>query len=174
MNLFWKNGYQGTSTRDLLNETALNPGSLYSTFGNKERLLSESIDHYTTSLQDHFWSCQNRHENPLMGLCDFIIQLLLKDKAPSHLCFLFKMQIELKGTDLEDSIRQSTAIFEHEFLQVFIKAQSLGFLTAQKDSALLVKTFQTRLLGWRAFLTVNPDTLFIQDEIKQYFLELND
>ena len=172
MSLFWEKGYQGTSTRDLLKATNLNPGSLYGTFGSKKALLSESLDCYKASLENQFMISQAKHENSLNGLHDFIINILLNEKSPSHLCFIFKMQIELRGTDLEDVIKQSATIFEQWFLEAFTKAQSQGFLSTTNKPALLVKTFQTRLLGWRAFLAMNPDDLFIRSEIENYFSEL--
>ncbi|MEP3563102.1 MAG: helix-turn-helix domain-containing protein, partial [Marinobacter sp.] len=41
--LFWKKGFHATSTRDLQDAVNMRPGSIYSAFGSKEGLYSESL-----------------------------------------------------------------------------------------------------------------------------------
>ncbi|MCV6624142.1 MAG: TetR/AcrR family transcriptional regulator [Cellvibrionaceae bacterium] len=44
--LFWKQGYDGTSIRDLSKELGLSSPSLYAAFGDKEGLFLKAIEHY--------------------------------------------------------------------------------------------------------------------------------
>src|SRR5580700_6499926 len=46
MTAFWERGYAGTSVNDLLEETGLNRGSLYGSFGDKHRLFLTALDRY--------------------------------------------------------------------------------------------------------------------------------
>jgi AcrR family transcriptional regulator len=46
MQMFWQNGYAGTSLADLTACMGLNKPSLYSAFGNKERLFTEALEFY--------------------------------------------------------------------------------------------------------------------------------
>jgi TetR/AcrR family transcriptional repressor of nem operon len=46
MQLFWRRGYEGTSVRDLGEELALRPGSLYAAFGDKHSLFLRALDRY--------------------------------------------------------------------------------------------------------------------------------
>ncbi len=46
MAVFWERGYEGTSLEELLEAMRINPSSLYSAFGDKERLFQMAIDHY--------------------------------------------------------------------------------------------------------------------------------
>jgi TetR/AcrR family transcriptional regulator, transcriptional repressor for nem operon len=46
MNLFWRNGYETTSTRMLEKEMGINQFSIYSSFGNKQGVFLESIKCY--------------------------------------------------------------------------------------------------------------------------------
>ncbi len=43
---FWQNGYAGTSLTDLTNAMGINKPSMYATFGNKEQLFIQALDHY--------------------------------------------------------------------------------------------------------------------------------
>lgn len=46
LQLFWRQGYEGTSLRDLLSATGLTKSSLYAAFGNKEELFHRVVERY--------------------------------------------------------------------------------------------------------------------------------
>lgn len=46
MELFWRQGYQGTSIQALVEHVGINRASLYATFGDKHRLYLEAMDRY--------------------------------------------------------------------------------------------------------------------------------
>ena len=50
-NLFWRNGYNGTSMRELVAETGLAKASLYNAFGHKEDLFLAVLDYYIEQKQ---------------------------------------------------------------------------------------------------------------------------
>ncbi|WP_133796191.1 TetR/AcrR family transcriptional regulator [Prosthecobacter fusiformis] len=47
MQVFWKQGYEGTSLSDLTEAMGINRPSLYATFGNKEALFVKVMDRYS-------------------------------------------------------------------------------------------------------------------------------
>ena len=53
MEVFWFNGYSGTSLSDLTEAMGINKPSLYAAFGNKEALFISALNHYV-----------NKHGNP--------------------------------------------------------------------------------------------------------------
>ncbi|WP_020591554.1 TetR/AcrR family transcriptional regulator [Kiloniella laminariae] len=170
MNLFWEKGYQATSTRDLQQVTALKPGSLYSSFTNKETLLSEALQRYTQMLEDCLVSCKTAQDNPLDALKDFVTRTLLDaDNPPSYLCFIGKTRIELNNSELAHI---SDIPFEKTgkwFYDIFSQAQTMGFLSDKEAPEQHVKRFQTRFFGWRGYLEINRDKPFIAQEIEEYF-----
>ena len=46
MEVFWKNGFEATSVRDLLEATGLSRSSFYDAFGSKRDLLMAAVSHY--------------------------------------------------------------------------------------------------------------------------------
>ncbi len=52
LELFWKRGYQATTTRDLEAELGLSQSSLYNAFGSKQALLHAALDRYEARI-DH-------------------------------------------------------------------------------------------------------------------------
>lgn len=46
MELFWRQGYEGTSITDLTQALGINPPSLYAAFGSKRELFEKALDRY--------------------------------------------------------------------------------------------------------------------------------
>ncbi len=43
---FWKQGYEATSVRELVERTGITAASLYNAFGDKRALYEKALDHY--------------------------------------------------------------------------------------------------------------------------------
>ncbi|TMH32531.1 MAG: TetR/AcrR family transcriptional regulator [Betaproteobacteria bacterium] len=52
MEVFWRQGYEGTSITDLTRAMRINPPSLYAAFGDKERLYLEALERYQQGRRD--------------------------------------------------------------------------------------------------------------------------
>ena len=50
--VFWRQGYEGTSITDLTRAMRINPPSLYAAFGDKQRLYLEAIERYQRGRRD--------------------------------------------------------------------------------------------------------------------------
>jgi len=50
--VFWRQGYEGTSIADLTRAMRINPPSLYAAFGDKERLYLEAVERYQQGRRD--------------------------------------------------------------------------------------------------------------------------
>jgi TetR/AcrR family transcriptional repressor of nem operon len=46
--VFWDRGYEGASVQDLLDAMGINRGSMYNSFGDKETLFVQAVEHYCT------------------------------------------------------------------------------------------------------------------------------
>ena len=56
MNLFWNKGFEGTSLKDLTQETGLLKGSLYNTFKSKENLFLLCLEKYGQHSRSFFYT----------------------------------------------------------------------------------------------------------------------
>jgi AcrR family transcriptional regulator len=54
LQVFWRNGYEGTSIADLTAAMGIKPPSLYAAFGNKEGLFRKALDRYAVQ-HGRFW-----------------------------------------------------------------------------------------------------------------------
>jgi AcrR family transcriptional regulator len=55
MELFWTNGYHGTSISDLTERMGIGTKSLYAAFGSKEQLFSEALQLYLATFEEVIW-----------------------------------------------------------------------------------------------------------------------
>ncbi|HET8817832.1 MAG TPA: TetR/AcrR family transcriptional regulator [Pseudidiomarina sp.] len=60
LDLFWRNGYEGTSLSDLTKAMGINKPSMYATFGNKEQLFLQAIDLYEKRPEAYFYSAMQQ------------------------------------------------------------------------------------------------------------------
>src|ERR1700674_5103645 len=52
MEVFWRQGFEGSSLHDLTEAMGINPPSLYAAFGDKEHLFLEAVERYQAKRGD--------------------------------------------------------------------------------------------------------------------------
>ena len=101
--LFWQQGYHGTSMQDVTITTGLKPGSLYNSFGNKERLFIASLGRYAQRSADKMKlaMAHGAGEGIIMLLSDMVAARGQKDYTQKDYasCFIIKTQLELTSTE---------------------------------------------------------------------------
>lgn len=94
MMLFWEKGFEGTSLDDIINVSDLNKGSLYSCFGNKEKLFQLALENY--AVKGPFYPFQE-YESPLQRLAAFyskLVTVAVEHKQERRGCFVFNSCLE--------------------------------------------------------------------------------
>ena len=142
VDLFWQNGYEATSTEDLLAQMKLNKGSLYHSFGNKKQLFEKVIDFFAAgSLQ-----ALNRKiataATPIEGIRNFFLELADSDTDTHQKgCFMGNTLAELANIDEE--LKQKAALhliaMEKLFLKYIRKAKQTGELKTKEKAETLAR-----------------------------------
>ena len=86
MEQFWKEGYEASSVRKLLDCTGINRGTLYNSFGDKDTFFRACVEHYNmivqkqieNSLKDENLSCWNAIEKRILRK---LYQMYLRNNA---------------------------------------------------------------------------------------------
>ena len=152
--LFWKKGFSTTSTRDLQTVVEMRPGSIYSAFGSKEGLYSESLKVYATQLQLLLASHIENSETVLDGLHAFVVTVLESAEDGCEVCMLIKASTEFDHTQpklktLTDDLLQQ---FEHDLSTLFDIAQQRGELANTHSPLEYARLFQIQFTGLRSYL----------------------
>ena len=76
MDVFWEKGFEATSITDLTGAMGINPPSLYSAFGDKEKLFLEAIESYSRRRGD---SCPYAAEATARGAVETLLTYVAQD-----------------------------------------------------------------------------------------------
>lgn len=71
LELFWKNGYESTTTRQLEDELGLSPSSIYNAFGSKHELLLKALTVYERRITENLVAPLEEASDPIRGITDF-------------------------------------------------------------------------------------------------------
>ena len=101
MNLFWHQGYKGTSLNDLTNELDIGKGSFYNTFKSKRELFEQCISIYMEFSTGSIQAILETEKDVKKGLYNFLIfNLEYAANDPKHRgCFLTNICTELASSD---------------------------------------------------------------------------
>ena len=148
--LFWKQGWAGTSLKDLEAELQLKPGSFYAAFGSKDALFELALKKYSSDGISRLEKLA-KTEGPLRALQMFPTIVIENSEAPARACMLSKTFLELQAKDhpLAKKANKHLNKMENQFAKLFHKAQLAGEIETGEDPKLLAAKYQSELLGLR-------------------------
>ncbi|PAJ75098.1 TetR family transcriptional regulator [Pseudoalteromonas sp. NBT06-2] len=101
MEVFWRNGYPGTSLSDLTTAMGINKPSLYSAFGNKENLYKSALEKYVEKHGvihgKYLFSADKLLTDRVQDYLISIAEMVTDPKLPSG-CFVCISTSEIGGT----------------------------------------------------------------------------
>ncbi len=154
MQAFWRRGYNGTSIRDLVEVTGLQPGSLYGTFDNKRALFLRTLEHYFAG-QEAFVRAVLHSDKapPLQRIHNFFDELLrqsTKDRERKG-CLLINTLVETPPDEIEINRRviRMLNFVEKSLCSVLKEAAADGSLPPQREPAVLAKVLVNGVFGLR-------------------------
>lgn len=160
-NLYWEKGFHGTSMRNLQDVVDLRPGSIYASFGSKENLFKEAIEHYADISGKQLQKCLDETDSPLAGLKNFVKSIVIgsQDTAPSGMCMLVKTIAELtdEHEELLKQAKNKMATVESEFTKIIQRAIDKGELDKSSDPAKLARYIQVQIIGLRTYIRANSN-----------------
>jgi len=141
--LFWEKGFAGTSLDDIMRATRLKKGSLYSSFGNKEKLFGLALKHYAARGPAR----PERGAGAVATLVLLYRKLIAEAASPAGRrrgCLIFNSGLEFGA---ESSRLTAPVLAEVERLERFFRNL---LLTARKDGE-IPKRIDPRKAAGRAF-----------------------
>ena len=167
--LFWRRGYGGTSLNDLEAEMGIGRTSIYGTFGGKEGLFLEVVDHY-----DATYSAKLRAELRAGGglrpsIERYFAELLAAFADPDLPlgCLITNVAVEgdRGATRLGRKIAMSIARTEDVFYQLLREGQANGDVELAVDARALARFFVTITHGLSTLAKGLPNTSSLQDVV---------
>jgi TetR/AcrR family transcriptional repressor of nem operon len=172
--LFWLKGYQATSVADLVQQTRLNPGSLYNTFQSKHQLLLECIECYGRRRVHWVRSILEQHR-PLNQLLRQLLQGIVDlscDDPDAKGCFLLNIKLELGADD-----PQVQALFElickqieHAIAEAVGRAIKCDQVKPDTDATVLAKYLVMSIWGLRVLGRDRTNRVMMEAMVEQIMI----
>ncbi len=148
--IFWRQGWAGTSLKDLERELNLKPGSFYAAFGSKDALYALSLERYAQDGVSRLMAMADEM-GPLQALKAQPQVVIDASEMPARACMLAKTFAELqaRGHDLADQASSHMSAMKDCFATLFRRAQEAGEIGAHHNPDRLAARYQSDLLGLR-------------------------
>jgi AcrR family transcriptional regulator len=136
--VFWRNGFAGTSISDLTEAMGISPPSLYAAFGNKEALFRKALYRYVESHAQHWHeafrapSARAMVERLLYGSADF---LTTRSNPPGCLFVRSAMACHEAAEEIRCEMAARGAAGELPLRERLERAKAEGELPADLDAA---------------------------------------
>jgi TetR/AcrR family transcriptional regulator, transcriptional repressor for nem operon len=176
MNLFWANGYEATSTEDLLQGMELNKGSLYHTFKNKKELFSKSLDYFARHSIKALEEKIKTAETPITGIRNFFLELAKANQTTHQKgCFMGNTLAELANIDIQMKERATHYLIEVEnlFYKYIVQAKKSKELKTTEESRLLSRYLITLWNGINITRRMYPQKDALEPLIKMQLMLLS-
>jgi TetR/AcrR family transcriptional regulator, transcriptional repressor for nem operon len=166
MQVFWSRGYDGTTMRELVSATGLQPGSLYGAFANKRNLFKMSLCRYESRIDLHIVRLRDFESTPLESIRQFFKYVTSECDRDSGRrgCLFINTLLQVPSSDIEIT-RQVNLIsdkLETVFRELLLKAQQSGELDAQNDPHSLARLLMVGLFGLRVYNKTSPEPMVLQ------------
>jgi AcrR family transcriptional regulator len=150
LNVFWRNGYEGTSIADLTEAMGINPPSLYAAFGNKEKLFRKALDRYVQQ-RTHFWN-EAAEKPTARGMIEHLLResadFLTEECNPAG-CMLVRNALQCSAAEesIERELASRRATGEVILRDRLATAKETGELPADLDPQDFARYLMTVLEG---------------------------
>lgn len=170
MEVFWSNGYEATSTQELVECTGLGRGSLYNAFGSKQGLYHEALKRY----QEYGIQAQSR----ILGgpgtvkerLRALMRQSIENDMDPARRrgCMVLFSALERASKDPVVAQINQTHVhwLERMLCQLFAEGQRHGEISAERSALSLARAFMSSYYGLHLLSRSMPQQDFLEDTME--------
>ncbi|WP_170284033.1 TetR/AcrR family transcriptional regulator [Flagellimonas olearia] len=160
MELFWEKGFHATSMQDLVSHLGINRASLYDTFGSKEALFQNAVEHYievSGSCIRTLFAVENDVRVGLKKLFDMAINESLCDLSKKG-CFVVNTTTELIPGDaaIQEMLQKNRENMEAVFVDYIQKGIDKGQIDAFKNAQDVGLMFFGLYNGLRVLAKVDP------------------
>lgn len=151
MHLFWHQGFDATTMRDLVRELRLGQQSIYNAFGDKKALYHRVLDHYEEIVLTPRLSDLEKPEASKLEVVRFLAQTVefLDQQKPKKGCFVCNAAINRCFADkqTEEKVRLILSRMESAFHSAIENASDHRELSQQLDSGAVAQSLICTVLG---------------------------
>lgn len=160
MRLFWRQGYEATSLRDLLAAMAIGRQSMYDTFGDKHALYLAAVDRYCATV-GHSLFAPLREPGPVRPAIRQVFAEVVTGSLDTVCpgCLMVNATTELAPADREIARRAEANLWGAEavFREAIARGQEIGEISRSHDPGAMALYLFNALQGLRVTAKSTPD-----------------
>ncbi|NOD62061.1 TetR family transcriptional regulator C-terminal domain-containing protein [Ruegeria sp. HKCCD9179] len=165
LDLFWRRGYHGASTRELEQETGLTRFTLQTTYGGKEKFFLKTLDTYLNNAEaQHFPDPDTYSLDDLAGWFRGITSTERMPKIEDAGCLAFNSISSFDRSDLEVNARieRYLTALEGRFAAILSQAKDDGAIRSETDPDEAARVLIGLLLGLHTIMKARTSDQFPQ------------
>lgn len=174
--VFWKQGYPGTSLRDLLKAIGIGEGSFYNTLKGKKQLFLQCLKRYEETVSQRHAGALLSPTSAKDGVRALFNTVLddLDDPRTPRVCLLARsVSTEvLEDRDLQKVIRTGMTAFGGALVNRFKTAKDTGELPSDFDAEAVAQIIFTYLQGLYRAALLNYDRPQLEHQVDLFLTSL--
>ena len=155
LQVFWKQGYRGTSIPDLLQATGLERGSLYKAFSDKHTLFELAVNSYLKSARAALSQILDADGSPLLRLRTWMVRAIegCFGAAGGRGCLAVNAMVELAPSDakIRALLSRHWSLMERALEKNLREGQRMGIIRDDTSAAELARVVVRTIVGAAAF-----------------------
>jgi TetR/AcrR family transcriptional repressor of nem operon len=169
MLLFWEKGYKATSLSDLTAKMGIQRPSLYSAFGDKEKLFEAALRKYTKLHASHIRKKLQNNLSVKEAFQTFFEDLVEEEykESPNKGCFCINTMVELAPHDEKFEIltREHQMYLSIIFQETIVRGIRSGELESSLNAKVLAQTLVVSLVGLTVLMKSRPERSFVENSV---------
>ena len=165
--VFWKKGYEATSIQDLVNAMGIQRGSLYATFGNKQKLFIKSLDRYSVTVVSKLLDILESKPSAIESIKLFFAQLVehLLNAGELRSCLVTNSAIErgLRDPETRQLVLKLLQALEEGFYQALLRAKNNNELSTELNLKQLARYLTSSMQGLLVMGKVCSERAVLED-----------
>lgn len=162
LDLFWRKGYEGASTREIEEQTGLTRFTLQTTYGGKEQFFLETLDAYLDNAEaTHFPNPETFSVDDLASWFESIASEQKIPRIEDNGCLAFNAigQFDRSDAEVNKRIERYLTNLEARFCQVLEHGAQRGILALRQPPSEATQVLMGLLLGLHAVIKARSDDL---------------
>ncbi|MBZ0293345.1 MAG: TetR/AcrR family transcriptional regulator [Anaerolineae bacterium] len=174
MRLFWAQGYEATSVRDLTLAMGISTSSMYDVFGDKRGVFLEALARYCAIEQAQVMEMAHEAASPqafVSSLFGAVNDLHAESTTPGSMAFNALVEFGTRDADVVNQLLDHYLKLAEIIADVLAQAQASGTVTSQTPPLHLAYTILSTLHGIAVMSGVKPDFAY-RDAVTDLLLTL--
>lgn len=176
MDLFWEQGYETTSVQDLVDHLNLNRSSLYNTFGGKDELYLEALDHYCRRDVRTLRQQLQNAPTAIRGIRQAFTSIAKRATKSCCGCFTTNAAVECapRNARIQKRARKAFSTMRTLFREAAEQAQKEGAIDPSRDPVALGRYLTNAYNGIHLTAKTSPPEEIVRDIVEETLKGLAD